>query len=147
MVITFPINTEDIIDDIRDVIGRTVTFVTVSSIACTASGCSLDPITNTGTNSFCVTCSGLYWIPSETDYLVKAHVTWGNADILNWSTAGQMFDGDCRIQVKSTVAITTVLDGEIDRVEVDGQNFEIKSKIYRGVPTVNRILIDLIEKN
>ena len=144
MNIVFPDDTEDKIDAIRNAIGRTVTFVTISLTACDV--CELDPITNTSLDSFCIHCSGLYWVPVPSGYDVTAHITWGNADILNWATAGQMFDGDCRVQVKSTAAITTVLENEIERVEVDGQNFEIKSKIYRGVPTINRILIDLVEK-
>lgn len=147
MVITFPSDTEDTIDEIRNAIGRNVNFVTVSAIACVASGCFLDPITNTGTNSFCTSCSGLYWIPRESIYTVKAHITFGDADITNWSVGGQHFDGDCRVQVKLTDAITAVLALDVERVEVDDKNFEIKSKIYRGVPDLNRILIDLIEKN
>ena len=120
-------------------------MVTVSSIACTASGCSLDPITDTGTNSFCVTCSGLYWIPVFSNYSVNAHITWGNADQLNWVTGGQLIDGDCRVQVKYTSELITELD-RTDYVIVDEKNFEINSKIYRGVPELNRVLIDLIEK-
>lgn len=147
MVITFPSDTEDTIDEIRDAIGRNVNFITVSGVACVASGCYLDPVTNTSTNPFCVVCSGLHWIPVESTYTVKAHVTFGDADITNWSVGGQHFDGDCRVQVKLTDAITAVLDLDIERVVVDEKNFEIKSKIYRGVPELNRILIDLIEKN
>ncbi|MHA1950293.1 MAG: hypothetical protein ACW99G_14715 [Candidatus Thorarchaeota archaeon] len=146
MVITFPEGTEETIDAIREAIGRNISFVTASAIACTASGCGLDPVTNTGTNSFCVTCSGLYWIPVLSNYTVKAHVTWGNADELNWVTGGQLMDGDARAQVKYTAELLNVLDGEVERVEIDGKNFEIKSKIYRGVPELNRVLIDLIEK-
>lgn len=145
MVITFPENTETTIDAIREAIGRNITFVTVSSIACTASGCGLDPTTNTGTNSFCVTCSGLYWIPTYSNYSVKAHITWGNADVLNWVTGGQLIDGDCRVQVKYTPELLTELE-KTEYVTVDEKDFEIKSKIYRGVPELNRVLIDLIER-
>lgn len=145
MTISFPSNTEDTIDAIRDAIGRNVTFVTVSSIACTASGCSLDPVTNTGTNSFCTTCSGLYWIPSFSNYTVKAHVTWGNADQLNWVTGGQLFEGDCRIQLKYTQELLTEIE-RTDYILVDNKRFEVKSKIYRGVPEINRVILDLIER-
>lgn len=145
MTISFPSNTEDTIDAIREAIGRNVTFVTVSSIACTASGCGLDPVTNTSTNSFCITCSGLYWIPRLTSYAVKAHVTWGNADQLNWVTGGQIFEGDCRIQVKNTAETLTAIE-DTDHVIVDGKTFEIQSKIYRGVPELNRVILDLIER-
>jgi hypothetical protein len=145
MVITFPADTETTIDAIREAIGRNINLVTVSAIACTASGCGLDPVTNTSVNSFCVTCSGLYWIPNFTNYAVKAHITWGNAEELNWVTGGQIFEGDCRIQVKYTSEILAELE-RTEYVEVDGKNFEIKSKIYRGVPELNRVIIDLLEK-
>ena len=145
MAITFPEGTEDTIDAMRIAIGRDISFVTVSSIGCTASGCGLDPVTNTAINSFCVTCSGLYWIPTFSNYTVNAHITWGNADVLNWVTGGQLIDGDCRVQVKYTSEILAELE-RTESVTVDGKSFEIKSKIYRGVPELNRVLIDLIEK-
>lgn len=144
MTISFPSDTEDTIDAIRNAIGRDVTFVTVSSIACTASGCSLDPTTNTSTNSFCTVCSGLYWIPNLSTYEVKAHITWGNADQLNWVTGGQFFEGDCRIQVKYTPELLAEIE-RTDHILVDEKKFEMKSKIYRGVPEINRVLIDLVE--
>lgn len=145
MTISFPSNTEDTIDAIREAIGRNVTFVTVSSIACTASGCGLDPVTNTSINSFCTTCSGLYWIPNLSTYIVKAHVTWGNADQMNWVTGGQFFEGDARVQVKYTDELLAELE-RTEYVVVDGKNFEVRSKIYRGVPELNRVLIDLVER-
>jgi len=144
MTISFPDDTENTIDAIRNAIGRYVTFVTVSATACTASGCGLDPVTNTSTNSFCTTCSGLYWIPNLSTYVVKAHVTWGNADQLNWVTGGQFFEGDCRIQVKYTPELLAEIE-RTDHVLVDNKKFEMQSKIYRGVPEINRVLIDLVE--
>ena len=39
MEITFPEDTEDTIDAIRDAIGRNVYFVTATLSGCTASGC------------------------------------------------------------------------------------------------------------
>lgn len=143
MNIVFPEGTEDTIDAIRGAIGRTVIFVTTSPTACDV--CELDPVTNTSLDSFCIYCSGLYWIPVHSGYNVIAHITWGNADQLNWVTGGQLIDGDCRIQVKYTSELITELD-RTDYVVVDEKNFEINSKIYRGVPELNRVLIDLIEK-
>lgn len=143
MNIVFPENTEDTIDAIRSAIGRTVTFVTITLTACDV--CELDPITNTSLDSFCIYCSGLYWIPVSSGYNVTAHITWGNADQLNWVTGGQLIDGDCRVQVKYTSQLITELD-KTDYIIVDEKNFEINSKIYRGVPELNRVLIDLIEK-
>jgi hypothetical protein len=145
MVISFPEDTEDTIDAIRDAIGREVNFVTATLSGCVASGCYLDPVTDTSTNSFCPTCSGVYWIPTYTDNLVTAHVTWAGADILSWVAGGQYFDGDCRVQIKYTDTNLTLADSA-EYVEIDNKILTIKSKILRGVQNLNRIILDLIEK-
>ena len=145
MEITFPENTEETIDAIRDAIGRDVNFVTATLSGCTASGCGLDPITDTSTNSFCPTCSGQYWIPTYTINAINAHVTWGGADIMGWVAGGQYYDGDCRVQIKHTDANLAIVN-DAEYVEVDNKTLTIKSKTLRGVQNLNRIILDLIEK-
>jgi hypothetical protein len=143
MDIIFP-DTTDIIDKIRSVIGRNVVFIyTISSEPCPF--CNLDPITNTSTDSFCTTCSGKYWIPVTNRTTVSAHITWGHSEDLNWVTGGQYFEGDCRIQIKLTDENIT-LANLADSVEVDGKLMTIKKKILRGAQNLNRILLDLVEK-
>lgn len=144
MQIIFPNDTVDTIDSIRDAIGRDVTFrTTISSIACTT--CSLDPVTNLSTDPFCVECEGAYWITVFSGIPVKAHITWGHSDETNWVTGGQYFEGDCRIQLKYTDENITIIDNA-ESVEVDGKTMDIRKRILRGVPEINRILLDLIEK-
>ena len=145
MEISFPEDTESTIDAIRDAIGRDVNFVTATLSGCTTSGCYLDPVTDTSTNSFCPTCSGLYWIPSYTQNAVNAHITWAGADIMGWVAGGQYFDGDCRIQIKYTATNLSLVE-DAEYVEVDNKVFTIRSKILRGVQNLNRIILDLIEK-
>jgi len=132
-----------IIDDIRGQIGRDVDFYVPTLSGCNV--CTLDPVTNTSTDSLCSGCQGNYWIKTYTTTTITGHITWGNADLLDWRTGGQMFEGDCRIQVKYTLAITNLVDNA-DYLRADGKILEVKSKIFRGVPTLNRILIDCIEK-
>ena len=145
MEITFPEDTEETIDAIRDAIGRDINFVTATVSGCIASGCTLDPITDTSTNSFCTTCSGQYWIPTYTQNTINAHVTWGGADILGWAVGGQYFDGDCRVQIKHTDANLNLVNNA-EYVEVDNKILTIKSKTFKGVQNLNRIILDLIEK-
>jgi len=145
MLISFPEDTESTIDAIRDAIGRDVNFVTTTVSGCTASGCSLDPVTDTSTNSFCVVCSGLYWIPTYINNSVNAHITWAGADILGWVAGGQYFDGDCRVQVKYTTTSLNLADNA-NHLIVDGKTMTVKSKTLRGVQDINRIILDLIEK-
>lgn len=144
MNITFPETTTETIDAIRGTIGRDITFVvTVSSISCHV--CELDPITNTSMDQFCVYCSGLYYTPVYSGYTISGHVTWAGADIMGWVTGGQYFDGDCRVQIKYTAENLTIVDNT-KYVEVDNKILTIKSKILRGVQNLNRIILDLIER-
>lgn len=142
--ITWPENTTEIIDAIRGAIGRDVTFyVLAGSLPCPA--CDLDPTTNTSTNSFCEICSGVYWINTYSGVSISGHVTWNDHDMLTWQTGGQLFDGDCRIQIKYTPENITVLDNT-KWVEIDGKTLEIKRRNMRGVQQVNRIILSLIER-
>jgi hypothetical protein len=144
MVITFPSNTREIINQIRTAIGRDVFFYIVDTVTqCPI--CDLDPITNTSTDSFCTTCSGEYWIKTYTGIPVSGFISWQPSDILNWQSAGQLFDGDCRVQIERT-------DYNLQLVEltkfvvVDNKVMEIRKVTPRGVKELNRLLIDLIEK-
>lgn len=132
-----------IIDDIRGIIGRQVVFYRATVSGCSV--CSLDPITDTSTDSFCPTCSGIYWIKDYYTTTVTGHIIWGNVDSLDWRTGGQLFDGDCRIQIKLKDDTLDMIEAT-DYVVADGKVLEIKSHILRGVPTLNRVLVDLIEK-
>lgn len=145
MTITFPTNTADIIDQIRGAIGRDVNFIYVAgNTPCPT--CSLDPITNTSTDSFCPTCSGYYFIPVISGFVTSGHITWGKSEMLNWQSGGQLFDGDCRVQVKYTSEILNVIS-KTKFLQVDGKELEIKKTNYRGVKDLNRVLLDCIERD
>jgi hypothetical protein len=143
MIITFPSNTEDIIDEIRNVIGREITFFTKIESGCPT--CTIDPVSNTSTDSFCPTCSGVGYIYTISGYTVVAHITWGGSDNMNWQSAGQLFDGDCRVQVKYIPETVTVVN-TCNYVVVDGKKLTVENKILRGVPEINRILVNLKEQ-
>jgi hypothetical protein len=143
-IIAWPSASEiSLIDDIRDAIGREVTFyVVASSVPCSI--CSLDPVTNESTNSFCPICSGTYFIPTYSGVSLNAHITWGGTDQLQWQTGGQLFDGDCRLQIKYTPSNVLVVENS-KWVDVDGKRLA-QSKVHlRGVKELNRILVDLIQ--
>ena len=139
--ISFPENTEEIIDEIRGAIGRLVSFYTQTAISGCAN-CSLDPISRKSTDSFCPNCGGDYFIPVYTEVQVSGHVTWKGTDLFDWQTGGQLFDGDCRVQIKNTARNRNLLEVS-GYVMVDGRTLDIKQKIFRGVPQSNRIIIDL----
>lgn len=143
--ITFPssIHTTDVIDKIRTAIGRPVTFTVISDTA-ECSICSLDPNTGTSVDSFCPECNGEYYILTYSGVQVSGHVTWREADDLQWVTGGQLLDGDCKVQIKHTPQNLTIID-TTETVNVDGKIMEIDKKIFRGVPTINRIILLLKE--
>ena len=87
----------------------------------------------------------MYWIPTPTYNTIIAHITWGNVDELSWSSGGYQFDGDARVQIEYTISNLDIVDRSV-YVHVDSKIMEIKNFILRGVQSINRILIDMIEK-
>jgi ribosomal protein S8 len=104
-----------------------------------------DPVTETSTDSFCPTCSGVYYIPVYSGTSIQGHVTWAYSEQLGWPTGGKQFEGDVRIQIKYTEANLSAVDNA-KWVEVDGRQMEVKKRTLRGVQSINRILVDLLEK-
>jgi len=143
MQITFPSNTMQVINAIRDAIGRDIYihyFVTKSG----CSVCSLDPINNTSTDPFCPVCSGNYWIPIYSGEVRKAHIFWKKGQEIDWLPTGTILDGDVTAQIEYSGNIDSILD-RTDYVVVDNKKFEVEERIYRGVPTINRIILVLKE--
>ncbi len=143
--ITWPTTQDtEVVDAIRGAIGRDVIF----NIIETTSGCSicnLDPITNTSTDSFCPICSGNYWIYTYSGVSISGHVTWGFSEQLGWVEGGRLDEGECRVQIKYTPENVTVVDAT-KWVDVDDRKMQIVKKNLRGVQSINRILINLIEQ-
>lgn len=147
MSITFPSNTATIIDNIRNAIGRDITFIqTVTTSGCPEAGCSLDPVTGASTNSFCEICDGKYWIPVTTGSVINAHVRWKGLDDEVAYSAGQLFEGDCKVQIDYTDANVTIVNNS-ETVQVDGKSLSIEKRIYKGVPELNRIVLILNQED
>ncbi len=109
MSFVFPEGTFDQINQIRGVVGRIVTInVIEGNTACP--DCTLDPITNTSTDSFCETCDGLYWTPVISGYATSGHVRWLSADQNMYTPGGIVPEGDCKVTIQHT-------DLNMDRVE------------------------------
>jgi hypothetical protein len=138
-VITFPANTGSIITQIREAIGREVFFYTEVLTDCPT--CVLDPITNTSSDAFCPTCFGIGYLVSGEITPILAHITWVALDSLNWQSGGQIFQGDCGLQIEYTAENKDIID-HCKYVIIDGKKAEVAKVILRGVPDINRILID-----
>jgi hypothetical protein len=142
---TFPSGTAQVISDIINTIGRDVTFYVAALSACSYSGDSLDPITNTSTNSFCPVCSGQWWIQTLSGYTTKAHITWKFADLKQWETGGWNFVGDGIIKVMYSGSIMDIIDSS-EYVVVDDKQVNIEKITLLGVPALNRIILDFKER-
>jgi len=143
MVITWPTNTADITDQIRNAIGRNIqVYFPVSGIACVYSGCFYDPTTGLSTNPFCPACNGKYWINGVSYVEMLAHVTIKGADIPVWTVGGYIIDGDAIVQVKYTTSGYETTQNA-SYVVVDSKKYLIKNSALRGVPNPNRIIMVL----
>ena len=144
MTITpFPTNTVDTIDAIRDEIGRQITInVKVQGTACPV--CDLDPITNTSTDSFCETCSGVYWLNTTSGISTYAHIRWGGSDQPMYTAGGVIDMGDCIATIKYTETLLSGVQNS-DHFIVDDKDMYLKKYILRGVKPLNRIRVILKE--
>lgn len=146
MQISYPTNTRSIIESIINSIGRNVTFYSATLSGCTASGCGLDPVTDTAINSFCTVCSGEYWIPTWSGDDIKAHVTWKFSGEDEFHTGGTVFLGDGIIKVMYSGPYMNIINSA-DYVLVDGKQVDIQRVTLLGVPSVNRIILDFKERS
>lgn len=144
MTIVFPSNTAQVIDEIRGVIGRVVTFYfPVSGVACTF--CTLDPVTNTSVESLCSGCGGTYWLSTTSGWSTLAHVKWAGAGLPLMSPAGYALEGDCLVTISmSGNALQTVENA--DHVIVDGRDLIVSDFTLKGVQPLNRVAVALVER-
>ena len=143
MKIAFPGNTREVINAIRQAIGRDIVIHhVVSQSGCSV--CSLDPITNLSTDPYCPVCSGNYWIPIYSSTTRTAHVFWKKGQEIDWLPGGIHYDSDVTAQIEFSGNIETYLDNA-DYILIDNKKFEEKERTYRGVTTINRIILFLKE--
>jgi len=141
--ITFPDDTKEVIDAIREEIGRYVTInVAVEGTPCPV--CELDPVTNTSTDSFCETCGGKYWLNTASGVQVLGHIRWIKNNQPMYTPGGVIDDGDCVVTIAYSVENLSNVENSVSWV-VDGQDMYYKNHVLRGVQDVNRIRVTLME--
>lgn len=144
VTITWPSNTREVINAIRGVIGRAVTFYSITS----TSGCwvcTLDPVNNTSTDPFCTTCSGNYWFITYSGTAISGHVRWKPQHDQDFTAGGIVYDGDCIVTIEYTSGTMNVVDNT-EYVEVDGLITLIDKYVLRGKRDINRIRLLLKEE-
>jgi hypothetical protein len=140
----FP-DTTSILDEIREKIQRAIT-INVKTQGTPCPDCDLDPITNTSSDSFCETCSGLYWLNTVSGYLVSGHIRWMGTDQPLYTEGGTIDVGDCIVTVKHTSDNLTAVQNS-ESFTIDQTDLYLKSYVMRGVQNLNRIRIMLKEDN
>lgn len=139
---SFP-DTTDILDGIRETIQRPITInVHVQGTACPV--CDLDPITNTSTDSFCIYCSGLYWINTTSGISTYGHVHWMGLDQPMYTQGGTIDTGDCIVTFKYTATILSGIQNSTNFI-VDDRDMYLKKYVLKGVKELNRIRVLLKE--
>ena len=140
MTIIYP-STKTIKDEIRNAIGQTVTFLVqgdpTSCPVCSGSG-YYDGVNELSLDPFCTTCSGKYWITSDTTTDVVAHVRWRVQDEPNMQVAGEIPVGDCSVTIGYD-ALGAIGVAQIKEIYADSRRLQIYRTIYRGVPDRDRI--------
>lgn len=130
-------------DAIRAVIGQTVTFVLQgTNTACpTCSGLNYyDEVNQTSLDWSCTVCSGAYWIFTRQEVTATAHVRWARMDEDNKDVGGKVLTGDCYLTIASDALTESQLNG-VQWIVADNRTMQIYRKLYKGVPTRDRILL------
>jgi hypothetical protein len=140
----FSFDSTEITNKIREGVGRLVTFYKRNKTECPT--CDLDPVHQTSLDSYCPTCSGTGFLYTFSGVSMKAVITNKPMDTQLRYTGGYTFDGDCLIQVEYSPENLEIIDGAYF-IDVDDTNYTVKNKILRGVPELNRILVNLKQKD
>ncbi len=136
------------IQEIINAIGREFTIYTKTSGTpcpnCLASG-SYNPVTKTSTNSFCPICQGSYFLNIPSGVTLTGHVKWNTGEAPIWKPGGIVPEGDCTITVLYASGIENKIKNSV-KFEVDEKILTLKNYRTRGVPTINRFIINLIQE-
>jgi len=139
--IIFPSNTKEIIDEIRDTIGRNVEIhYTSSGVACTT--CTQDSLTGRSTDPFCPECGGLGYAETSLMYSGMAHVRWTNVDNSYKAPGGKIDTGNCVVTMEYLDTLPAIIDAS-DYFLVDDIKLYYIDYDLRGVQEINRIAVNL----
>jgi len=144
MIITFPSNTAEVINSIRETIGRNIEIhYTSSGEVCPT--CTQDTLTGRSFNPFCGTCGGLGYVTTPITLSALAHVRWKNNISDSYNTpAGKIDIGNCVVTLEYDATLPTIIETS-DYFLVDDVKLYFTEYDLRGVKDINRIVIILQE--
>jgi len=126
---------QEIVHDIIEATGSTVTFVASSGLVLCTACAGVDP--------FCTTCSGNVMIDQVYTADRTASIRWKAADQKRYRPEGQYYDGDCLIVIAYDDQLETVIR-QSRFVLVDNRQCTINNYFRKGSP-INRFTIVLRE--
>jgi hypothetical protein len=118
-------------------------FYVYSTYECPA--CNLDPITQTSTDSFCETCSGVYFIPVWSGIMWSGHVTWKYDFKNEFETGGRVFIGDVQTKFVYETERESILKTPKTYLVVDDITVDIIKTTQLGNP-INRLVVHCKER-
>ena len=134
------------IDEVREAIGRTVTFYTVSGTACSicvASG-YYDPVNNTSYYIVCPICKGNYWVNTSVPNEILARIHWVNDEAITATPGGKYYVGEATVTIdEKYLTIAEQCQTESGKVLVDSHDMQISRIIPFGAPEISRYRVVL----
>lgn len=134
------------IDEVREAIGRDVTFYTSAETACplcTASG-YLDPQSGGSYYYMCPTCSGSGYTSTVEATVVNARVHWNNDELRTATPGGKYYVGEATLGIDIPyLDLAERTQNESGKVVVDGHDMQITKIVPVGAPIINRYRIIL----
>lgn len=135
------------IDEVREAIGRTVTFNTLTMtpcVLCVASG-YYDSFTDSTLYFTCPVCDGQYYMPTTTGTAVLARIHWTNDEQITATPGGKHFLGQCYIHIQPEyLELAEATQTDKGTVTVDGHTMSITKILPMGAPTINRYRLILV---
>lgn len=137
---------KEIIDDVRENIGRSVFFYTTSLSACPLCLANnlYDAKSDVSFNVLCPICKGTYWINTAVENEVLARVHWVNDEAVTATPGGKYYIGEATLTINiDDLEIAEQCQSESGKVVVDNHDMSITKIIPMGAPDINRYRIVL----
>lgn len=137
---------QDRIDEVRGLIGRTITFHTPTTTPCSlcvASG-YYDDISDSTTYFTCPVCDGQYYLNGTTETEVLARIHWSNDEQITATPGGKYFIEDAYAHIEPQyLDLIEAAQSERGFVTIDGRIMTITKVLPQGAPTINRYRVIL----
>jgi hypothetical protein len=135
-----------LIDEVRNDIGRDVTFYTESLAACYLCAASgyYDTLGDISFYTTCPVCAGVYWLNSPLAHEILARVHWVNDEAITATPGGKYFLGEASLHIEPKyLSIAEDCQKATGKVNVDGHDMQISKIVPLGAPTINRYRVIL----